>query len=527
MNKSRISGFGGFACVFAVAFGLFLATFERPGFSASEDAVVKVSLTFDLEAGEVLGEAVYPDGDVKSIMIRRKPLAETPDPFAGYIGPTGALLPAGAGWLPLSPGENVGWEITVRTPPGFLAVPYPDGEIADGVTRFRLQPGVARAPLVVGPYQMTERVQNGISLRTYFTAANRGLEADYLDAAGEAIAELETDIGPYPYGAFAVVESPLPVGLGYPGFTLVSGRILPYPFMRGRSLWHEIAHVWFGNGVFVDYAKGNWAEGFAAYFADYGLARRTSAEAAKDMRYDWLLEYDALPPAEDIPLRAFVSKSHGQAQAIGYGKAAMTLHMLREEIGDAAFNAGIARFWRDNRFKVAGWADIQIAFEAESGRGLGVFFDTWIDQPGAAPAIQADRDFNMFRRLAPEERIETLRAVLTGGIGEIRILQGAPGLAAEIAPALRMMGRTSVGGAPVYVGDVDSLRAIFGRVPPAPEMGAIFAGQDKSGADAIGLIAPDIETAAGLAGRLRHYLRWSWVAMEPAGRPRRGRWPPG
>ena len=42
---------------------------------------------------------------------------------------------------------------------------------------------------------------------------------------------------------------PLPVGLGFPGLTYVSDKILHLPFMQGRSLAHEIAHNWWGNAV--------------------------------------------------------------------------------------------------------------------------------------------------------------------------------------------------------------------------------------------------------------------------------------
>lgn len=527
-SGSRVAGAFGVIGVFFVAAVLGFAAMERPVRADAGDAYVKVELKVDLQAGMATGQARYPDGDVEAILIQRKPLAETANPFEGYIGPTGALLPADAGWLPL-PADVVaaGWDVTIEAPKGFLAAPYPDGEAADGVTRFRLAAGIARAPLVVGPFKMAERVLGDIKVRTFFTDANRRLEGAYLEAAGAAIKALAAEIGPYPYGAFAVVESPLPVGLGYPGYTLVSGRILPYPFMRGRSLWHEISHVWFGNGVFVDYAKGNWAEGFAAYFADYGLARQAGPEAAKQMRYDWLLEYDVVPPAEDIPLRAFVSKSHGQSQAIGYGKAAMTLHMLRLEIGDAAFKAGIRRFWQDNQFTVADWGDIQAAFEAESGLDLSAAFARWIDGAGALRPNPEDTAFNTFRKLAPEERIETLRAALAGGAIDIRLLSGAPGPSSALSTALQPVGQASAKGAPLYVGDVDALLAVFDRLPPEPTAGAIFAGTDKSGAVALGLIAPDIATASTLASRLRHYLRWSWVVVEPGGRPRRGRWTPG
>ncbi|MEQ9122515.1 MAG: M1 family aminopeptidase, partial [Alphaproteobacteria bacterium] len=367
-----------------------LAAFALVRPAAAAERLVRVDLAIDLKAGRVSGEAETPDGGMMLIRVERPPLAKADMPFDGYIGPEGALLPLSAGWLPPLPADADGWRVSVATPAGYLAVPYPGGTVeraADGaVARFVLDRVTARAPLVVGPYEMTERQASEVTIRTFFTAANAGQAESYLDAATEAVETLAAKIGPYPYDAFAVVETPLPVGLGYPGYTLVSGRILPLPFMRGRSLWHEISHVWWGNGVLVDYANGNWAEGFAVFFADYALAEREGAAAAREMRYDWLLEYDALPADEVAPLRAFTSKSHGGAQAIGYGKAAMTLHRLRRMLGEEAFDAGVARFWRDNQGKVAGWADVETAFAATSGQDLSAFFDRWIDEPGAAPA---------------------------------------------------------------------------------------------------------------------------------------------
>lgn len=488
---------------------------------------MQVELSVDIAAGVVAGEAVSPDGARQAIRIERPPLTKTRRPYDGYIGPSGALLPANSGWLPPLPDGATGWSVTVKAGEGFLAVPYPDGEVStEGITRFQLTPRVAEAPLVLGRYDMRERVVDGVALRTFFTAANAAHADAYLDATAEAIAALSDRIGDYPYKAFAVVESPLPVGLGFPGYTLVSGRILPYPFMRGRSLWHEISHVWWGNGVFVDYQDGNWAEGFATFFADYALAERGGPTAAREMRYDWLLAYDALPAPEDAPVRSFVSKSHGQAQVIGYGKAAMILHMLRAEIGEAAFDSGVKRFWRDNRGEVARWSDIQAAFETESGRKLDGFFRRWVDGAGAAPVDIADADFDQFRRLDEGERIRILRAALATRTFELRLLDGAPGDAAEIANAFRRTGNIAAGGAPVYIGDFNALKTAVTEAPGDGAVAGIWATTDATGEAALAIAAPDMRTLAGLLGRVRHYKKWSWLTVGPDGRPKRGRWRP-
>lgn len=490
---------------------------------------VQVSLSVDITAGAAVGMAEYPDGRSQELRIELPALDRAPDPFQGYIGPDDALLPAGSGWLPPLDGGAVGWTVTVTASPGFLAVPYSDGAVETGAdgrvsSVMRIDTVAARGPLVVGRFEMAERQAGPVTIRTFFTSKNARHSPAYLDAAAEAVAVLTERIGEYPYGAFAVVESPLPVGLGFPGYTLVSGRILGLPFMRGRSLWHEVSHVWWGNAVLVDYESGNWAEGFATFFADYALAERRGPEAAREMRYDWLLDFDALKPADDLPLRQFVAKSHGQAQALGYGKAAMVLHMLRRKIGDEAFDAGVRAFWQANKFRRAGWTDVEKAFASVTDVDLASFFSRWIEEPGAEPADPSDRDFHMFRALAPEERIAIFRAAFAGRAYVLKPLAGAPGDAGALAEALAPLGRIGDAGTPIYVGDRAALGKIFAELPPDASEIAIWAGADPNGDIALGLLASDLGAVSMLAGRSRHYGKWSWLTVGPDGRPRRGRW---
>ena len=40
--------------------------------------------------------------------------------------------------------------------------------------------------------------------------------------------------------------------------TLLGPRVIRLPFIFKSSYPHEILHNWWGNGVYVDYASGNW-----------------------------------------------------------------------------------------------------------------------------------------------------------------------------------------------------------------------------------------------------------------------------
>jgi hypothetical protein len=153
--------------------------------------------------------------------------------------------------------------------------------------------------------------------------------------------------------------------------------------MRTRSLAHEVLHNWWGNGVAVDYAGGNWSEGLTTYMADYALAVEQDSEQGQAMRVKWLRDYAALPPERDTAVLDFIAKRHQAAQVVGYNKVAFIFHMLAAEIGQDAFAAGLRRFWAQHAFETAGWQQLQAAFEHTSGRGLDWFFRQWLTRAGA------------------------------------------------------------------------------------------------------------------------------------------------
>ena len=300
----------------------------------------------------------------------------------------GIYMPGYDAWIPHIPGERLEYRLRVILSPGLLAVAT--GKIVeernDGgsyqATFEQAWPGEAPS-LFAGPYQVRERIIDGLRLRTYFHAELDAHADTYLDAANVYIQRYQQEIGEYPYPGFNVISAPLPVGLGFPGATYIDRRIVPLPFMRTRSLAHEIVHNWWGNAVSVDYASGNWAEGLTTYMADYGLEGDKGEEAARNMRIKWLRDFAALPAARDIPVREFRSKEHQASQVIGYNKVAYIFHMLRREIGEQAFDDGIRRFWSEHRFNTASWHHLQVAFEQSSERELDWFFRQWLDQPGA------------------------------------------------------------------------------------------------------------------------------------------------
>lgn len=309
--------------------------------------------------------------------------------------PEGSFLPSGCAWYPqikpmmtyrltLSlPGDQRGLVAGQRV---YETLPSHPGERYRAVFEF-LQP-TDGIDLMAGPWIVREKVvsrpgNSPLYLRTYFPAAldgQAGLADAYLDDSAGYISRYSREIGDYPYSTFSVVASPLPTGFGMPTLTYLGEAVLRLPFIRQTSLGHEILHNWWGNGVYVDYRRGNWSEGLTTFMADYAYKLDESPAAASTMRLGWLRDALALPADEQPALRDFRSRTHGAEAAVGYGKSAMVFVMLRDRLGEETFRRGIREFWTSRRFTVAAWEDLQAAFEKVSGEKLGDFFSTWVDR---------------------------------------------------------------------------------------------------------------------------------------------------
>lgn len=308
----------------------------------------------------------------------------------------GSYLPASSFWYPVPVRERARLAHAYR-----VRIDLPEGQrglVAGTLTSE--QTGKARTvseylfampangiDLIAGPYVAAEQTSTSIDgraimLRTLFHADIAHLAPDYLASVAGYLALYEQWIGPYPYGSFSVVSSPTPTGLGLPTMTYLGQQVLALPFIRDTSLGHEVLHNWWGNGVYADYERGNWSEGLTTFMADYHYAKRNSDDKAREMRLGWLRELSAINPGDDQPLQAFTSRHHGVSQAVGYSKAAMLFVMLRDRIGDHAFDRGIQAFWQQHRFEVADWRALQDAFETASGDDLDVFFGQWLTRRG-------------------------------------------------------------------------------------------------------------------------------------------------
>jgi hypothetical protein len=307
----------------------------------------------------------------------------------GTISPKGSFLLPGAGWYPELINSQATYRVTVKAPAGMIAVTAGRSrghstENGKTVSIWEVDYPIRGLALSVARYVVEEKSVGQVTAATYLLPQNRHLAASYLNATAGYIA-LYTDLfGPYPFQKFAVVENFFPTGFGFPSYTLMGGTVLRLPFIVHTSLGHEIAHCWWGNGVYVDYATGNWSEGLTSYVADYLYKEMKSEKAARDARRQWLRNYATLVrPDNDFALSQFQSRYNPVTKTIGYDKSAMVFHMLRQLIGEEAFWGSLRDLYRDRLFRPSSWADLQRAFEIRGKQSLQDFFDQWVYRKGA------------------------------------------------------------------------------------------------------------------------------------------------
>lgn len=204
----------------------------------------------------------------------------------------------------------------------------------------------------------------------------------YLDAADPWLARYARAFGDYPYAGFTLVEHRRPVGWGMPGFTLMGSAVIRLPFIVQTSFPHEIAHNWWGNGVFVDPREGNWSEALTTYVADHLV--REARGGGRRYRLDQLARWqDFAEGGRDVPLAEFRMREDEASQAVGYGKGMFVFHMLRRRLGDATFVEALRAVYREYRFRHLDFAGLIDVFERHCDCPLAGEFAQWRHRRGA------------------------------------------------------------------------------------------------------------------------------------------------
>ncbi|MBI4496101.1 MAG: ChaN family lipoprotein [Deltaproteobacteria bacterium] len=314
------------------------------------------------------------------------PAREPLGPITSVISPRGISL-TGL-WYP-QPEELAVYHLTAVLPPGYEAVSEAE-EITKTVTNGRASFTFAFPHPVDGinliasnRYRIFEDRHGRTRILAYFFPEEAELAPAYMARTKRYLELYERLVGPYPYGRFSVVENFLPTGISMPTFTLLGRDVVRLPFILETSLGHEILHQWFGNLVYIDLEKGNWAEGLTTYLADHLYAEQEGKGA--EYRKGLLIDFQSyVQPGNDFPLRDFRGRTDFASKAVGYGKGLFVFHLLKRMVGEEAFRDALRSLTEEMPFRPAAWEDWQRSFESRAGRDLAWFFRQWVDGKGLA-----------------------------------------------------------------------------------------------------------------------------------------------
>lgn len=159
---------------------------------------------------------------------------------------------------------------------------------------------------------------------------------------------------------------------------------------------HELAHQWFGDLVTcADWSHAWLNEGFATFFEHLDLERKDGRDA---YLYNLKQHADAYFGEDDGRYRRpVVCATWGAPIDLFdrhlYEKGGWVLHILRSELGDEVFWAGVKEYLTRHRGRAVETRDLERALEDASGRSLGAFFQQWIFRAGH-PELEADARFD-------------------------------------------------------------------------------------------------------------------------------------
>jgi aminopeptidase N len=213
----------------------------------------------------------------------------------------------------------------------------------------------------------------------------------YLAEAAHVLDYYGDHFGKYPYRKLALVETDFPGGYGATSAVALPHVAFDRPAVADEFLAHEIAHNWTD---LVSYQgslgeRGFMAEGVASYLDLLYHGARDGAQGFRRRLQEAHRRYvGILGTAEDLPIGEATQDDRRLWQLLTYDKAAIVLHMLRQEIGDKAFDQGLRELYARRAGQSIGVDDFQAAFDRASGKNMGYFFRQWLTRSGV-PMIEA------------------------------------------------------------------------------------------------------------------------------------------
>ncbi|MFW6720386.1 aminopeptidase N [Streptomyces sp. MAR4 CNY-716] len=157
---------------------------------------------------------------------------------------------------------------------------------------------------------------------------------------------------------------------------------------RANVVLHEMAHMWFGDLVTMEWWDDLWLkESFADYMGALALAEATRFSGSwitfANRRKAWAYRADQLPTTH--PITADIQDLEAAKlnfDGITYAKGAAVLKQLVAYVGRDAFMEGARRYFKRHAFRNTRLADLLAALEETSGRDMSAWSRSWLQTAG-------------------------------------------------------------------------------------------------------------------------------------------------
>lgn len=253
---------------------------------------------------------------------------------------------------------------------------------------------------VVGPFEESETVDvDGVPLRIIFPKGKGHLSPFAIEVGSFALRWFSSYFNiPYPGDKLDMIAIPDFAFGAMENLGLVTYRetaLLVDPATASQIevervtevICHEIAHMWFGDLVTMEWWEGIWLnEAFATF-----MANACTDAFRPEWRYwvgfgtfrDMALQIDGLHSTRPIEYEVVSpSESQGMFDLLTYEKGGSVLRMLQLFLGEDTFRDGIRLYLKKHAYANTITTDLWDALEEASGQPVRDIMNTWILQGG-------------------------------------------------------------------------------------------------------------------------------------------------
>ncbi|MET8577601.1 aminopeptidase N [Streptomyces sp. NPDC005012] len=299
----------------------------------------------------------------------------------------------------------------VRAPEGWTVWSNGAGELTDGVWRFAETKPISTyiTAIVAGPYHYvtdsySRELPDGTRLEIPLGAMCRKGLAPYFDAddiflitkQGLDFFHEHFDY-PYPFGKYdqAFVPEYNLGAMENPGMVtfreeyIYRGKVTRTSYeRRATTILHEMAHMWFGDLVTMEWWDDLWLkESFADFMGTFSLVEATRFTdgwiSFANMRKAWAYRADQLPSTH--PITADIRDLEDAKlnfDGITYAKGASVLKQLVAYAGRDAFLEGARRYFKRHAYGNTRLGDLLTVLGETSGRDMTSWAKAWLQTAG-------------------------------------------------------------------------------------------------------------------------------------------------